>query len=1461
MSNQESKNLERAIKEIAPDKATTLAAKYKAVMENISGGLTKSDAKIAGQSKDYLKKLATDVIDTAFVSDVNQDADKKFMVETLDKELDNVSSALGLKLNKIDEASLYRNFSKISEIFSQLRVNFPEQKYKTTYVETLQFGKNEIAMFTNIFGNLWETAESSNFYKSYLYANQDKLITAVGQFCNGNSIDAFKALEALQGEMNDMYDPEIFNKNTGLDLSDIQVNQVMSTLKDNKISGAQVFETISKIKSENKADFSKLNLSGENAPLFIVSIVLDYRNGKRKFVTNQIFIESLASQRIEKETSDIEKYSLKLAEKISDLRNYRTQHPDKIKDAYVVSVERNIAIAEANLKLSQLQQFKGQVKKYLAMSYAEKMPNSDDLQKVAKSIFSKANSGELRDVASKFGINLPPDFGNLEIMEIDYETLKVDRALKEEIAGMTPDARKMYEQFYNEFVAGGLDTDAKKDFVLHQVYKESQAIALLSSVNEEIMERDRLSVYQTIEKFESISKVPADQREAVRQKMAVYLGLLGQGYSLNGRLLSTYINTDLLDPKQTVGKDKTPLKDAISNLRNDSIEIGGSIEDVSNFLEVKGLKIPGESEVANSSLYAPILMKVVKPFNDKYTAVAENVFYASSNLGSSLGELNKYGENPEYFEDRAIPPTRLFKHALESFGGVETSINEARASVGLMLSNLEDFRANVQSGNVEILKAHPSLKGTLLSVVESSIQKAHFMLEDKESPISEQKITQLREAHKQLEEGYAEFLSESFKGILATCIIIAASVAAGIVSAGLLAGVGVESLILVSGGAALGSTLASRGAMELTNAVNLTKFSNEDMWSPENLAKDFALSWGLSLVAIGSARYLVKGLNRGASSTNLWMASSSKVVLDKLSFLQNASPAQWFGVAEGQLTNGFLKKFGINFVKQYGQTVEEGSLQSVHPILGFVAMVVNASHGIHLNLARAGVEISKVNAGVEGDTVVYKQAKPEEFIREMEGYFANRKVNNFQSEISPDGVVTLRVEDSSGNIATLEVKPARFGVEPDVAVKRVEGMKFNETTNTYKLDEAVHILPAMMELRASGFILEKTPTGFKAVKGKTEIEIKIDPKAQTELVSQIKELSRLQEELVREGRELEGNPSDVKTNSWMMKFASFATLLFESGCAKMGEIAAEGGNAAVDATAKTILDIGFNTLDWVVPVAILVKIAAPSGMHIPALGKGKDGLNIFSSLWGQAMQSFGGVKLRTRMENIRNRYVGRSGTMAGDQAVRDLGQEIHNAFDHDIVDMRRTLKLLELTDKFFSGVDRTALEAILTKVELSTNKIMNLIEGKAAWNQTEFNAEMKVVRDQLKALNDPKVLKGSVKSRMGIWVGGLVAWITYWVISKTVRSKMGIFSSGSSNSGGGDNGYGPAPEGAPTGAPSTSGDFGPAPTGAPTPALDSATTPDVDAGSTAPETTPSVPPSPVVAPDLSRVPSVEDPDL
>lgn len=1466
MSNQESKNLERAIKEIAPDKAITLAAKYKAVMENISGGLTKSDAKIAEQSKDYLKKLATDVIGTAFVSDGNQDTDKKFMVETLDKELDNISSTLGLKLNKIDEASLDKNFSKLSEILSQLHVNFPELKYRRAYVETLQTGENEISMFTNVFENIWKTAENSNYYKSYLYANQDKLITSIGQFCNGNKGDAFEALEALQSEMNEMYDPEVFNNNTGLNLSDIQVNQIMSTLKDNKISSAQVFETIAKIKSENEDNFSKLNLSGESAPLFLVSIILDYREGKKKFVTNQIFIEYLASQRIEKESKDTEKFSLKLAEKINDLNNYRTQHPDKIKDAYILSIEHNIATLKANLMLSQLQKFKGQVKKYLAMSYAEKMPNSDDLQKVAKSIFSKTNSDELRDVAGKLNINLPPDFANLEMMEIEYETSKVDRALKEEIAGMDPDAKKMYEQFYSEFAAGGLDTDAKKEFVLYQVYKESQAIAVLATANQELVERDRLSAYQAIEQFGSITKVPSDKREAVRQKMSAYLGLLHQGYALNGRLLSTYINTDLLDPKQTVGEDKTPLKDAISNLRNDSIEIGGGIEDVSNFLEVKDFRVPGENEVANSSLYAPILMRVVKPFNDKYEAVAKNVFNSSCGLGSALGELNKYGENPEYFQDRAIPPTRLFRHALESFGGVETSINDARASVKLMVSNLEDFRAEIKSGNVEILKIHPSLKGTLLGVVESSIQRAHFMLEDSDSPISESKLAALKEAHQKLEEGYAEFLSESFKGIIATCIIIAASVAAGIASAGYLAYVGVEGLVLVSGGAALGSTLAGRGAMELTNALNLSKFSNEDMWSPENLAKDFALSWGLSIVAIGSARYLVRGLNRGAASTNLWRAGASKVMLEKLSFLQNASPAQWFGVAEGQLTSGFLKKFGINFVKQYGQTVEEGTLQSVHPILGFVAMIVNASHGMHLNLARAGIDISKVNAGIEGETVVYKNAKPEEFIREMEGYFAERKVKNFQSDIHPDGAITMRVEDASGNIATLEVKPARIGLEPTVAIKRVEGIKFDEATNTYNLDEAGHILPAMMELRANGFLLEKTTTGFKAVKGTLEIEIKIDPRAQAELVSQIKEISTLQEELVREGREMERNPSEEKKAGWMLKFATFASLVLESGCATVGGKLAEGGNAVVDTTAKTVLDIGLNGLDWLVPIAILVKIAAPSGMHIPVIGKGKDGLNIFSSLWGQAMQSFGGVKLRTRMENLSTRYRGAGGTLAGDQAVRDLGQEIHTAFESDIVDMRRSLKLLDLTDKFFSGVDRTNLEAILTKIELSTNKIFNFIEGRAVWNQTEFNAELKIVRDQLKAINDPKILKGSVNAKLGTWIGGLVAWIAYLVISKTVKAKVGIIASGE-NSGGGAEGYGPAPEGAPTGSTSVPGDFGPAPTGAPAPALDSTNTPAQDAGSSAPETTPTPTPAPApaptpkVSPDLSRVPSFEDADL
>ncbi|MBI5753813.1 hypothetical protein HZA40_01565, partial [Candidatus Peregrinibacteria bacterium] len=1075
MENANSKNLETALRNIDPTKAEPLAAKYKLVMDSIGSGLIDPKSDLAKSSKSYLERLASDLIDSSLMSRENQHVD----VEILDRELDNVASALGLKLENINASEVAKAFDQLGAIFYELRINFRKSDYLAAYIKNAVPVKLDIASLAREMNTLWKKAANSNFFKSYLYANQDQLLTIVGQFCNGRQIEAFDTLSELNAKVAELHDPEVLQQKTGVILPDAQAQELMGTLKANQMTDAEIFKAINLVKEVNPEAFSKLKLAPNEMVVFLVGLVLDLKGGKRKNVKNGLLIEATASALDAKRAAEIADYSARLEKTIVGLREYREKNPDVATDAHIINVERNIAQLRANIVFTKFQQFMVNVQRYLASSYAEGLKNAGDFANVVADIFRRTSVNTLKQVAEKYGIQLPPDFAMLEKLDLDYQACKLDTSLKDELNQMSPDDKVLYSEFYKQFAEGKLDTSAKKEVVLHQIYEESQNLAMLSDKNEALIDRDRVAVYGLMDKYGSIDKVPANEKANVIAKLGTYFEVVKQGQAIVGKLLSTYIDVELLSPNEKVGEDKAAVAQEIAKVREYLTELGGGMEDIAQFLGKKDFKAPTENQIADSKLYSLILAKEVRPFNDKFDAVTHEVIDASNGLGFAMADLNKYGENPEYFEKMAIPPTRLFGHALGAFAGLENGIAGARDSISAEQTGLENYRNDILNGKVGVTNKYPVLKDHLIGLIDRSINRVKFLLNNADSPISLKKLDDLKKAHAELDAAYKNHLNHVLKGIITTTVIIAAAVAGGMFAAGLLVGPAAESLIMVSGTAAFGGTFASRLAMGLTNVVGLSDFSVKDeILSPKAFARDFLVSWGLAIGAFGLARGAMSGLNRGAASSRVWISRTSEKLLRGIGKARGAmSPVEWFGATEGALSKEMMKKFGVKFLTQFPQTEVENQVWEVNPLFGFVVSVLNATHGMHVDIKA----VRATGAGVEKNAIVYRTATPEEFITQMEAYCSAKGATSFRAEVLPNKTIRFTVHDEVGGIVSLEVKPATTDLEPGVRVRRANGIQHEN--GQLVIRNAGDLAQCISRLQEQGFTVNVEGKTVKVSKG------------------------------------------------------------------------------------------------------------------------------------------------------------------------------------------------------------------------------------------------------------------------------------------------------------------------------------------------------------------------------------------
>lgn len=1024
---------------------------------------------------------------------------------------------------KTERQIVSENFDKMKVEFEALGIEFNRDFYKAAYYGLVT--KDKRPPIELVYGRMnifFMKAKESNLAKTILHSRSKDLHEILQFHLLGKDAEASEHEIELFSNIDAKILINSLETTIGIKFNDKQAKQLLSQLSGNGINPKEANRYIGEIKNLSPDNFKLLKGSKDLLIQNLLALILTLSKAGSKakdLVKSQLEVrakftqEFIANKKLaDKNKTVVKKFGQRIA-------NYKKEHPGVELDETLAKYEAKMVDAAHNVAYYEMLQALTTTKSDLALTYLNKSGKDTKYSKakgVIADIFQSKNSSDIKRLSAKYDIELTPTLSSLQTAESNFETKSVDEYIARE-TGNNSYARDAYDKFYKTGKVEGADKKA----ILSRLEFESDKLIdssnkLVSRINSESIFFDQLA-----EKYKNISEVPTKERRAAILKSEGYLQLLNQHAGIQARLLSIAATYDTLGvrPEKTAGDtEKKSWENVVGDMRQEATESLEKSKSVAQFLQIKGYESPDLNQASLSRLTLTLIQKENAGLEEKYKGTMDNVTNNYENLGDVMNQFSKAQSDPNWAEENGTKLIRIFNQGTESYDKIIPSINVTRGKFENMKKDLYAKLIEVGKGDSALLRLHPQLKAVYETILVNAIKNVDTILNDDNSPVSLRQREKLKLAQEEFGKKKQDFLDGTIKDIAVFSVIMATSVGGGLIGARIISAlvkissnflvpaeliaegtagariVSGVSTLLVPAGMSAGGVIGSRAGMELTNKVGWSQFKSEDIWDPAKMRKDFYWGYGLSLGTVLAASVITRGLKAasvsGIASENpavlnlsqraaQSVAKSAPSVLDKLGKAKKIfSPLE----IETKNSKALLTKFGAQFIEETAEETAEEVSERIHPVLGFLASIVNASNGTGAHLNIAGVDTNKVGLNVQGNYVTYNAKSPAEFVSNLKAYFDGKKDSSFDTKINPDGSVEISIYGKTlhQSIATMTIHPAIETALPQAvkALNLAEQIK-DPTVKKTAMEIANELLGGAIAKSKEAFM--KTAAKFKSI--------------------------------------------------------------------------------------------------------------------------------------------------------------------------------------------------------------------------------------------------------------------------------------------------------------------------------------------------------------------------------------------
>lgn len=1135
MSQENVGKLHDAIKVDNPDNAANLALRYEKAMASHND-----------EAKQRLGDLASTIIEAdkgeAFADQ------RKLMIDDFSQELDLVSGAL--ESSEVQAGA----FGTVEEFSKGMHFNWDVKAYQDMQAKLPEEFRFDAKAVGETFKKFVDAKVGSEYVINWMQDREGEFSTLFGHYCNGNVDQAKELADRLLADLGQIKELEKYKKDLGLSMMTVgDMDALKVTLEKNSVSLEEAARVLKELKKAG-VGVDGIKLGGIDMVKYVVEAVLVSLKGEKplkdKLKERLGIIKNISTERFSLET-EIDGRMAKIVAARDKLSKFKERNPGVEMDAHIAVFNQQIAFNSDKLCVLRVSLAFNRAKEDIAMSLSNSEKGVVGTVKL-DAIFKAANAESLRAFCKKEGLKESTFLIESDRLSVESEFAAIS---KEEANWIqkNPEVTSAYDAIIKR---GRLLPEDKA--ILNERMK-FQAKALDEMRNDLSLKLAGEHDYFMSLGVSQIDDVAEADRPYVTQRLEGYAQLIGENRKVCARLVGANSDYKLVNGKDYFSPDEIGL------FKSADVDNVGKIKEVAHFLggdkAVADMRVSSIEEMSMSPLQASLLSKETEPFAKNAADIVKRLDKPFVAVSTVAKRFNDFRADPEKAKEKGVTAFKLFDGTIRDYDKLITGIQGARGELGGLRKKLEAQLLHKADKDLS-----PELRAARAKVFNNAIDNIDFLLNDDKSPLSLKVLAGIEAAKTELASAREDFANKEGWKILAGGIVIAAAVAGGIVigalgrsagaalftegAIGAQVGLGAKLGIGLSSmaGTAVGATLGQRIGSELTDAMGVSDFNMS--WKIEDLAVDAGTNFLWSAGFVGGARVLVGGLKMMGASESALLSSIGAKGIDSLGALQKlASPHEWYAQGAAHTAKGFLKTFGIQFGREFGEESVEGAGDAVNPILGGLLSLVNSADGMNISLSKIGMDMKKLGLSLEHGSATYNLNSPQELVANLESYFGERAFLDADVKVNPDGSVRIRVIGQNlAQSGEVTIRPADIGMTPHAEIAQVPGV--DVVSGGYRVKGAQSMGRALTSLTARGFTVEMTEKGIKASKpGSESVDIAVDAKTRAEFEANLDGLNKRAERmadlatLVREGR-----ATGETVQGFYKEFGFFAVSLIMTGC-------------------------------------------------------------------------------------------------------------------------------------------------------------------------------------------------------------------------------------------------------------------------------------------------------------------------
>jgi len=878
---------------------------------------------------------------------------------------------------------------------------------------------------------------SSVLPANLLKKNRNILYAILNHYSAGNGDLAKKETVKFQEQINVYAKCENVKNQTGLKLENSHIRLMMVALVksgvDQKNVDKFIIQNIQKLRNLDSESFDQMISKMNSAALgeFLLTAIISVSEGKGakaiEGIKMTLKIEGTLRKRQSEVIMKLKKVEGYLQEEVKELQEYMKKHPNVTIDKKIATLKKDISESIYSRACRKKDLLCISVQRSLANSFLSKKginPSLKSSKNAIDAILNAQDSEEIRRVAGdQCGIfKSIPQMGMLKAAELEMGVSKEDFIVKEAQAMHL----KHFLQFYE---TGKMSFETKQLFTKQFEYQAGKLEELLDKYEGD--ESDYAQKLKSlVTKYGDISKVPQNELQNISMEMVGYLNLLKTLGSTNIKYIGTLESLSIVSPSDEIKKK-------ILNRKKIAKMFNSHTRQVQSFMGMKFNEVIAKDtdSLIESPLFGPMIQKEIAPLMNGLEKHGNEIQEAAAPL-SGIGKRIEYR-----IKHHKNLVTWQFNQEIGNVVGLATTMKEARTNA---INSKNKIQALINDKNA--VKGMPqSMRLKRKKYLQNVISKLKAALNDSKSPLSLAGIAQVQSQVQKLVDSRDKYIREGFwRGIATTAILVGAvctavaggwALAAGgkaLFGTAAMAGVstGVSSFAIGSMsmvGVAAGSTLGSRLVMQGFDSAGLVNFGGKNtIWKLSQMQDDMAFSLMISIAAVGSAKVLIKGLSKIATSQSAalrfpGLVKFSRSALVKMKTISKfANPSEWF--EKGSVSKQrLLRHFAGEVVEETEQETLENIAGKIHPMAEFLVSVAGSADGMNMDLATQGVKASDIGITIEEGKMTYTTVTAQEFVSNLKTSFAQQTYmqknvgtqSTYKTQIDVNGVVTIFLTETS----------------------------------------------------------------------------------------------------------------------------------------------------------------------------------------------------------------------------------------------------------------------------------------------------------------------------------------------------------------------------------------------------------------------------------------------------------------